>query len=155
MTEFCLTKRHNRFMLWPLGWVLLSCLIRFLKGARSRIVERASVGADIAVNEDIFEQFIEVSNTKDRKSVGELASVMRDFEVYRDFMSSATILTLIDLPFVLVFVLVIYIIGGPLFPHSIDMYSGHFDPNISGSTITGSQFCCCFCVRTIAPKSSC
>ena len=72
-----------------------------LKGARSRIVERASVTADIAVNEDIFEQFIEVSNTKDRKSVGELASVMRDFEVYRDFMSSATILTLIDLPFVL------------------------------------------------------
>ncbi|MDB4087983.1 cysteine peptidase family C39 domain-containing protein, partial [Amylibacter sp.] len=84
-----------------------------LKGARSRIVERASVTADIAVNEDIFEQFIEVSNTKDRKSVGELASVMRDFEVYRDFMSSATILTLIDLPFVLVFVLVIYMIGGP------------------------------------------
>ena len=86
-----------------------------LKGARSRIVERASVSADIAVNEDIFEQFIEVSNTKDRKSVGELSSVMRDFEVYRDFMSSATILTLIDLPFVLVFVLVIYIISGPLF----------------------------------------
>tara|TARA_B110000008_G_scaffold126648_1_gene129234 strand:+ start:2896 stop:5019 length:2124 start_codon:yes stop_codon:yes gene_type:complete len=86
-----------------------------LKGARSRIVERASVTADIAVNEDIFEQFIEVSNTKDRKSVGELASVMRDFEVYRDFMSSATILTLIDLPFVLVFVLVIYMIGGALF----------------------------------------
>lgn len=86
-----------------------------LKGARSRIVERASIGADIAVNEDIFEQYVEVSNTKDRKSVGELSSVMRDFEVYRDFMSSATILTLIDLPFVLVFVGVIYLISGPLF----------------------------------------
>ena len=86
-----------------------------LKGARSRIVERASVGADIAMIEDIFEQFIEVSNTKDRKSVGELASVMRDLEVYRDFMSSATVLTLIDLPFACVFVFVIYIIGGPLF----------------------------------------
>ena len=86
-----------------------------LKGARSRIAERASVDADIAVNEDIFEQFVEVANTKDRKSVGELSTVMRDFEVYRDFMSSATILTLIDLPFVLVFVVVIYIIGGPLY----------------------------------------
>ena len=86
-----------------------------LKGARNRIVERASVDADIAVNEDLFEQFVEVANTKDRKSVGELSSVMRDFEVYRDFMSSATILTLIDLPFVLVFVFVIYLIGGPLF----------------------------------------
>ena len=30
-----------------------------LKGARSRIVERASVGADIAVNEDIFEQYVD------------------------------------------------------------------------------------------------
>ena len=86
-----------------------------LKGARSRIVARASVRADIAVNEDIFEQFVEVSNTKDRKSVGELSTVMRDFEVFREFMSSATILTLVDLPFVLVFVGVIYLIGGPLF----------------------------------------
>ena len=86
-----------------------------LKGARSRIVERASVSADIAVNEDIFDQFVEVSNTKDRKSVGELSSVMRDFELYREFMNSATILTLVDLPFVLIFVAVIYIISGPLF----------------------------------------
>ena len=86
-----------------------------LKGARNRIVERAAVGSDIAMNEDIFEQYVEVSNTKDRKSVGELSSVIRDFEVYRDFMSSATILTLIDLPFVLVFVGVIYLISGPLF----------------------------------------
>ena len=61
----------------------------------------------IAVSEDIFEQFIEVSNTKDRKSFGERAPVMRDFDVYRDFMSFATILTLIDLPFVLIIVLVI------------------------------------------------
>ena len=86
-----------------------------LKGARNRIVERASVGTDIAMNEDIFEQYVEVSNTKTRKPIGELSSVMRDFEVYRDFMSSATILTLIDLPFVLVFVAVIYLISGPLF----------------------------------------
>ena len=126
-----------------------------LKGARSRIVERASVTADIAVNEDIFEQFIEVSNTKDRKSVGELASVMRDFEVYRDFMSSATILTLIDLPFVLVFVLVIYMIGGPLFIVPPDMYSSHLNSYTRRSAITCAQFCCCFCVCTITPESSC
>ena len=86
-----------------------------LKGARSRIIEKASVNADNSVNEDIFDQFIEVSKTKDRKSVGELSVIMRDFEIYRDFMSSATILTLIDLPFVLIFVAVIYMVGGPLF----------------------------------------
>ena len=126
-----------------------------LKGARSRIVERASVTADIAVNEDIFEQFIEVSNTKDRKSVGELASVMRDFEVYRDFMSSATILTLIDLPFVS------GVCAGDLHDWgttvycSPDMYSSYFNSYIGRSTITCAQFCCCVCICTIAPKSSC
>ena len=40
---------------------------------------------------------------------------MRDVEVYRDFMSSATILTLIDIPFALLFVFVIYLVAGPLF----------------------------------------
>ena len=56
-----------------------------------------------------------MANTKDRKSVGELASVMRDFEIYREFMSAAMILTVVDLPFVFVFVYVIYLVALPLF----------------------------------------
>lgn len=88
---------------------------QILKAARSGIVDRASVHADGTVTEELFEQFVEMANTKDRKSVGELASVMRDFEIYREFMSAAMILTLVDLPFVFVFVYVIYLVAGPLF----------------------------------------
>ena len=125
-----------------------------LKGARSRIVDRASVRADIAVNEDIFEQFVEVSNTKDRKSVGELSTVMRDFEVFREFMSSATILTLVDLPFVLVFVGVIYLIGGPLFIVPL-ICIHHTNHNLSSSTDPRTKFCCRVGIGNIAPGFTC
>ena len=86
-----------------------------LKGARSRIVERSTNRSDISVTENIFEQYIEGEKISGQRSTGALATILRDFETYRDFLSSAIILTLVDLPFVFVFVFVIYLIGGPLF----------------------------------------
>ena len=86
-----------------------------LKRARSRILERATVNSDDTINDKIFNQFVEKANTKEQRPIGELASIMRDFETYRDFLSSATVLTLIDIPFAILFVGVIYVIGGPLF----------------------------------------
>ena len=47
--------------------------------------------------------------------VGELSTVVRDLETYRDFMSTATLLTMIDLPFILIFIYVISLISGPLY----------------------------------------
>ena len=86
-----------------------------LKNAKNGIVDYAALKADTSVTEDIFEQFVEARASKDKKSVGELASIMRDFELYRDFMNSATILAFVDLPFVFLFIFVIYLIAGPLF----------------------------------------
>ena len=80
----------------------------------TRIVERSTVNSDQTINQNIFDEFIESGGTKEQKPIGELASIMRDVEMYRDFMSSATILTLIDIPFAILFVGVIYLIGGPL-----------------------------------------
>ena len=45
----------------------------------------------------------------------ELSTVVRDLEVYRDFLSTATLLALIDLPFILIFIYVISLISGPLY----------------------------------------
>ena len=97
------------------GVVLAIFFDVLLKRARSRILERATVNSDDTINNKIFNQFVEKASTKEQKPIGELASIMRDFETYRDFLSSATVLTLIDIPFAILFVGVIYIIGGPLF----------------------------------------
>lgn len=86
-----------------------------LKNAKNNIVEKSAIGSDIPLTNNIFDQFVNVSDTKKTKGAGEMSSIIRDFEQYRDFMSTATILAFVDLPFILVFVVVIYLIAGPLF----------------------------------------
>ena len=50
-----------------------------------------------------------------KRSIGSLTTISRDYETYKEFISSAGLILLIDLPFILVFVLVIYYIGDLLF----------------------------------------
>ena len=85
-----------------------------LKTIRSGFLEYAATKADNRVVEDIFEQYVESAKDNRTRSIGALSTVVRDFETYRDFIGSATILGLIDLPFVFIFIGVIYLIGGPL-----------------------------------------
>jgi ATP-binding cassette subfamily C protein LapB len=41
--------------------------------------------------------------------------MMKEFESIRDFLTSATLTTFIDIPFAILFLFVIWLIGGPLF----------------------------------------
>ncbi|WP_029622247.1 hypothetical protein [Ruegeria conchae] len=43
-----------------------------------------------------------------------MGSILRDFEVVRDFFTSASLVALVDLPFLFVFIGVIWAIGGTL-----------------------------------------
>lgn len=83
-----------------------------LRNARSAIVEAATERADRRVTEDIFDQFVSASSRNSDRKIGQLASVVRDYEHYRDFMTSAAVLAFVDLPFVFVFVYVIWHIAG-------------------------------------------
>ena len=76
----------------------------FLDGAGSR--------ADVRIGEKLFEQLVAIDLSARKDSVGGLSSIMREFETLRDFMTSATLVALIDLPFIVVFLVVIYALGG-------------------------------------------
>lgn len=94
-----------------IGVVLAVLFDALLRRSRSSILDAATDIADRRVTEDIFDQYIQAPHSKTR-SVGELASIMRDYEVFRDFMGSAIVLAAIDLPFVFIFIAVIYHIAG-------------------------------------------
>ena len=47
-------------------------------------------------------------------SAGAFANNLREFESLRDFFTSATLVTLVDLPFVLLFIAIVWLIGGPV-----------------------------------------
>ena len=87
-------------------WIVKTLRGQFLDGAGARV--------DIQVGQRLFDQLLALDLSERRDSVGGLSSVMREFENLRDFFTSATLTAIIDLPFIFLFLFVIYLIGGPL-----------------------------------------
>lgn len=87
---------------------------QILKMARSNILEFTATRKDQHISNEIFEQFVD-TRVRSSRSVGSLSTIIRDFETYKDFVTSATILALIDLPFIFIFVYVISIVGADLY----------------------------------------
>lgn len=104
---------HTLFVLG--AGVTLAYIFDFmLKNLRSTFLDIAGRRADIRISSAIFEQVMGMKLAARPASVGVLTSNMREFETIRDFFTSATLVTLIDLPFAVLFLIVIGIIAGPV-----------------------------------------
>ncbi|AXQ31560.1 type I secretion system permease/ATPase [Solimonas sp. K1W22B-7] len=86
-------------------------LLRVLRGW---FIDIAGRGADLLLAERMMGQVFNTRLEHRPKSAGSFASQLGEFESVREFFTSATLATLVDLPFALLFVAVIGIIGGPL-----------------------------------------
>ncbi len=85
-----------------------------IKSLRSRFIDTAGKRADLKIAERLFNQLMALKMKVRGGQNGRMASILRDFEVVRDFFTSASLVALVDLPFLFVFVAVIWAIGGPL-----------------------------------------
>jgi len=93
-------------------WVLVAgiALVIFadvaLRTIRGYFLDWASHRVDIKLTASIMEQVLGSRLELRPTSVGSFASNLRSFETVRDFITSATITTLIDIPFALIFIVV-------------------------------------------------
>jgi ATP-binding cassette subfamily C protein LapB len=85
-----------------------------LKNLRSFFIEVAGRRADVKISGRIFEQVLGMKMAERPASAGVLTANMREFDSLRDFFTSATMIALIDLPFALLFIAIIAILGGPV-----------------------------------------
>ncbi|NOU40961.1 MAG: type I secretion system permease/ATPase [Methylotenera sp.] len=85
-----------------------------LRTMRSYFLDWASTRIDIKLTARIMEQVLGIRLEQRPNSVGSFASNLRSFETVRDFITSATITTLVDIPFGLIFVIVIGWIAWPM-----------------------------------------
>ena len=86
-------------------------IIRMLRGY---FVDVAGKKSDIIISATIFERVMGAKLINRPVSVGAFASNLKEFESIRDFITSATILSAIDLPFVIIFLVVIGYVGQTL-----------------------------------------
>ena len=102
------------------GWALaIGVLIVFsvdfiMRTLRGYFVDYAGRRIDVQVTRRVFDQVLDMKLAHRPASSGAFANMLRDFDSIREFLTSATLTGLIDLPFALLFVLVIFFLGGPL-----------------------------------------
>ena len=85
-----------------------------IKSLRAQFIDTAGKSADIRMSRLIFDKMLSMRlDTRQRKS-GALATVVREFDTLREFFTSATLVAVVDLPFIFFFIWVIYLIAGPL-----------------------------------------
>jgi ATP-binding cassette subfamily C protein LapB len=85
-----------------------------LKYLRSYFLEIAGKKSDILMSARLFEQTLGLQMREKPDRVGVFANHLKEFDSIRNFFTSGTIASLVDLPFAILFIVVIYWIAGPL-----------------------------------------
>lgn len=85
-----------------------------LKQLRGYLIDVAGKKIDIEVSSKLFAKVIGIPLEKRSPSVGGMAKQLSEFDNVREFLSSATITALVDLPFAFLFMFCIWLVAGDL-----------------------------------------
>ena len=85
-----------------------------LKYLRSYFLEIAGKKSDVIMSGKIFEQTLGLTMSNRGGSIGVFANQLKEFDSIRSFFTSGTVATIVDLPFTIIFLLVIFYIAGSI-----------------------------------------
>ena len=102
--------------LWTLavGAGLALAFDLFSRQLRAHLIDLAGRKVDLIIGAKLFRQTLGVRMEHKPASAGSYAHYLGQIEVVRDFFTSATMSALTDLPFIVIFVGMTFVIGGPL-----------------------------------------
>ncbi len=83
-----------------------------LKLLRGSFVDHAGAEIDRRISSDLFDKISRHNITMTRQATGSVANTVRDFELLKEVIGSASFTIFADLPFVFLFILVLFAIGG-------------------------------------------
>ncbi|AXS79660.1 type I secretion system permease/ATPase [Dechloromonas sp. HYN0024] len=102
--------------LWSLaGGVVLAMVLEFIsRTARTRVLDSAGKKIDLVLGDAIFDHVLRARLEHRAQSSGAFANIFKEFEQVRNFVTSASLVAIADLPFALLFIVVTAVIAGPL-----------------------------------------
>lgn len=97
-----------------IGLVIVVIFDFVLRTLRAYFADIAGARIDEEIGDTVFRRLLAIRMDVRSGSTGSLAAMMRELESLRDFFASMTLTAVVDLPFILVTLAVIALIGGPL-----------------------------------------
>lgn len=85
-----------------------------MRTLRSYFIDQAGKIVDLQVSANILEKVIGIKMMERPQSVGAFANTIQSFDAAREFITSTTVALLVDLPFSIIFLIVIGILAGNL-----------------------------------------
>ena len=89
--------------------ILFDFLMKMMRGS---MTDKAGLLIDEEVSEDLFDHLSRNEKLIGTKSIGSIATVVKEFDSLKEVMASATLVAFADLPFILIFLFVLYALGG-------------------------------------------
>lgn len=104
----------NTLMVLTIGVVIVYLLELVLRSFRAYVVDYAGKKVDLDVSEKVFNQGIGIRMEARPQHTGTFIAQLREHETLREFVTSAAIFTLADFPFLIIFLVAMWLIGGNL-----------------------------------------
>ncbi len=102
--------------LWmmAIGIVLVVLFNLILSSARAYVLDTASKKVDVRLSAQIMERVLDMRMENRPASVGSFSANLRSFESVRDFIASTSLAAVVDLPFAIMFLAVLWWIAPPM-----------------------------------------
>ena len=97
-----------------IGIVIVMAFDFILKIMRGLFTDHAGAQIDREVSNLLFERLAKNDNVAGQKATGAMAAIVKEFDSVKDFLGSASFVVFADLPFVFLFLFVLFSIGGPI-----------------------------------------
>lgn len=108
---------NNSFdTLWmfSLGLIFIYVFEMIVSRLRTTFIELAARKTDVIISSEIFNKILDMNMDNRPKSSGSFSSMIKDFDYLRNFMATSSMTVLVDLPFLFLFLFVMYLIGGEI-----------------------------------------
>ncbi|MFK7839293.1 MAG: type I secretion system permease/ATPase [Bdellovibrionales bacterium] len=101
---------------WALGIGALAIFVFdfIMRTLRGYLIDFSGRKLDVIAARRIYDQVLNMRISERPKSSGSFANMLHDFNAVREFFTSATITGLVDLPFTIFFLFIIYQLGGSI-----------------------------------------
>ena len=101
--------------LWVLasGVAIVYAFDFLLRLIRAYLIDHTGTRADVVMSSHIFSHALNVRMGARPASSGAFANKLKEFDSVREFLTSATVVAIVDIPFIFLFIFIIYVIAGP------------------------------------------
>jgi len=95
-----------------IGFAIVVMFDFVLKLLRAYFVDHAGAQIDRDIGDAVFDRMIRMRLELKKGSTGALAGLLRELEALRDFFASATLTAVVDVPFIILTLFIVWVIGG-------------------------------------------